>query len=267
MDDTVARTAEPDPRTREIRRDIEHTREEMSETLDAIQEKLRPANLMSRATDRVKQATSERVRQMTRSAERAASSMMSATHDTDGLMGTLRSNAMPAALMAFGAAWWWMRSRAASSEAQYGNWVSDDEGWYTPDRQDRGSRLSTMTESASSAASGAAESAQEMTHRAREYTREATRSARRAGRRAQSELARMTRENPLAIGAGALLLGATVGLAIPETERENELLGDTRDSMLDRAQQMARTAASRAQDVATDLAGEAARRLVTGPPE
>jgi hypothetical protein len=74
----------------------------------------------------------------------------------------------------------------------------------------------------------------------------------------------MTRENPLAVGAGALLLGALAGLAIPETERENELLGETRDSMVDKAQEVARTATTRVQDAAGDLVADAASRFVGG---
>jgi hypothetical protein len=77
----------------------------------------------------------------------------------------------------------------------------------------------------------------------------------------------MTRENPLAVGAGALLLGAVVGLAIPETEKENELLGETRDSVMDKAQQMAKTATSRAQDAAADLVSDAATKIVSGTNE
>ena len=69
------------------------------------------------------------------------------------------------------------------------------------------------------------------------------------------------------VGAAALLVGSAVGLAIPETEKENEWLGETRDSMLDKAQEMARTTASRAQEAAADLAGDAASRLVGGTAE
>ena len=37
-----------------------------------------------------------------------------------------------------------------------------------------------------------------------------------------------------------LALGAVIGMALPETEKENEWMGETRDQMLDRAQDMAR---------------------------
>src|SRR4051812_26115968 len=65
-----------DPRTTEIRRDIEETRVEISETIDAIQDKLRPANIVSSATGRIKHATTEGVRHMAQSAGNAANSMV-----------------------------------------------------------------------------------------------------------------------------------------------------------------------------------------------
>jgi len=124
-----------------------------------------------------------------------------------------------------------------------------------------------MSESVSKAASDAAESARAMTSGAQDYTQEVARRMRYKGRRAQSELERLSRENPLAVGAGALLLGAAVALVLPETERENEWMGEARDSMVDRAQEMAKNAASTAQDAAADLAGEAASRVVKGATE
>src|SRR4051812_9692473 len=87
------------PHPPRIRRDIDETREEMSETIDAIQEKLRPANIVSNATDTIKHATTERVRQMTHSAGQAASSMLyGSRHRSGGFMEGVRENPFPVAL-------------------------------------------------------------------------------------------------------------------------------------------------------------------------
>jgi len=43
-------------------------------------------------------------------------------------------------------------------------------------------------------------------------------------------------ENPLAVGAAAFALGAVVGLAIPATRYEGELMGEARDQLLKKAQ-------------------------------
>jgi hypothetical protein len=364
--DTAAASDDVDRETREIRRDIEQTREEMSETIDAIQEKLRPANIVSNAAERAKNATMERVRHMTQSAGDAANRVMYGSGGrSEGMMGTIRENPIPAALIGIGAAWWYMSSRSRGNErygydaryryragGDYGDrewrtgaygaaaegqelgsgssaageydrgygYAGTGSGWssgrssegegffdrvksnpvpaalagiglgwlalsgrsgrdwttYEPAYrryagEDEGGMLSSVSEMASNvtervseAASGAAESAQQMMSGARDYTRGAAERFGSRGRRGQSELQRMTRENPLAVAGGALLLGAAVGLAIPETERENELMGEARDSMIDRAQDMAQTAVSRAKDAAGDLAGEAASRIVKG---
>ena len=62
----------------------------------------------------------------------------------------------------------------------------------------------------------------------------------------------MMDENPLMVGAAAMVLGAAVGMALPETQRENEWMGEARETVVDRAQEVARTAADRVKDVATD---------------
>jgi len=349
-----------DPDTARIRRDIDETREELSETIDAIQEKLKPANIVSSATDTIKQATTERVRHMTQSAGHAASNMLYGSRQrSGGFIDGIRENPFPAALIGIGAAWLLMSNRSGQdgdrwngryryrdepgernrgaagygyrsypddlgNTAEYGAdysrsgyprsrtsynmerqerpaglvdrvtnhpvpaalagiglaWLAfadsddreDDDYSYRSNQwssgdDDRESAMAQVKDTVSEAASSVSETAEEMTAQARDYARDATMRARRTGRRAQSELQRMTRENPLAVGAGALLLGALVGLAIPETESENEWLGETRDSMVDKAQQMARDATNRAQDAAADLVTDAASRIVGGKSE
>jgi hypothetical protein len=49
----------------------------------------------------------------------------------------------------------------------------------------------------------------------------------------------MVRDNPIGFGIAALAAGAAVGLSAPETETENQWMGDTRDALIDRAKEMA----------------------------
>jgi hypothetical protein len=54
------------------------------------------------------------------------------------------------------------------------------------------------------------------------------------------------------MGAAAAVVGALVGMAVPETDRENEWLGETRDSMVEDVQQTVRETVSKVQDAATN---------------
>ena len=49
-------------------------------------------------------------------------------------------------------------------------------------------------------------------------------------------LQRLLHDNPLAVGGIALGLGALVGLALPSTEPEQRLMGPTRDTLVQKAQ-------------------------------
>jgi hypothetical protein len=59
-------------------------------------------------------------------------------------------------------------------------------------------------------------------------------------------------ENPLALGAVLVIAGAAIGAAIPTTEYENRLMGETRDRLLDEAKGRAQDAVDRVQTVVED---------------
>jgi len=60
------------------------------------------------------------------------------------------------------------------------------------------------------------------------------------------------RTNPLAVGAVTLALGTAIGLALPQTQRENQLMGEARDTLLERAQNLAQETVEKVQNVATE---------------
>jgi ElaB/YqjD/DUF883 family membrane-anchored ribosome-binding protein len=71
--------------------------------------------------------------------------------------------------------------------------------------------------------------------------------------RARSGLERMMEENPLAVAAGAAIFGLALGLLLPETERENQMLGATRDRLVDRAGDAAERVKEAAAEAARDV--------------
>jgi hypothetical protein len=64
------------------------------------------------------------------------------------------------------------------------------------------------------------------------------------------------RENPLAIGAVALALGTAVGLAMPQTRKENEWMGEARDTLVDKAQSVTQDAMEHVQQAAQKVTDE-----------
>jgi vacuolar-type H+-ATPase subunit H len=70
--------------------------------------------------------------------------------------------------------------------------------------------------------------------------------------RLEDNFQRVLRESPLAVGAVTLALGAAVGLALPQTSRENQLLGEARDTFVERAQDLAQETIGKVQNVATE---------------
>ena len=242
-------------RTRQIEGDIEHTRAELSETIDALQEKLRPSNLVSDATDRVKTATTEKVRDM---ADTAGDTVQEMWADT-------RQNPLPALLIGAGVTWMLYdrssngnghasRNRREYSSRRYARaYEPYDRGSY--DRGDAGAAEERWNEARSQA------------HEVGSWAREAGSEARHRARRAQSGMQRMLRQNPLLVGAAAMLVGAAVGASLPETERENELMGEARDSVVDRAQHAAENAVSAAKEATNDVVGDTVGKVaekVTG---
>lgn len=79
--------------------------------------------------------------------------------------------------------------------------------------------------------------------RAGEGTQQAKRQAKRAGR----SLADFIEEQPLIAGLVTVVLGALVGLSLPGTRREDELLGSTRDQLAEQAREVAERAKAVAQ--------------------
>lgn len=258
-------------RTREIRAEIEQTREDMSETIDAIQEKLRPGNIVAEAKDRVKSATTERVKQMADTASETAQQAYEQTRQVAGdLVEGARSNAVPVAMIGIGVAWLLVERFRQNRSADYRRWRSTSSGspeYYGSDdyyrstavplygsrHEDEGADYGDVRSGVRSAASGLSETAADLRQRTVQTTR-----------RARNQFQRLLHENPLMVGAAAVVVGAAVGMALPETERENEWLGETRDNVVDKAQDVARNAATRAQEAVGEAAGEVASKVVTG---
>lgn len=286
--------------TADMQEEIEQTRSDMSETIDAIQQKLSPQRIGEQVREQVHDATIGRAEQM------VSDVTDTARQAGGGILGTIRENPVPTALAALGLGWLWMKrpssSRSDSRGGRYGSYAGirgDDAGGYGyPDydyprgysgyrsgadgggvggaaRQSGRRAQQTMgraagavqgaagqaTDAVQGAAGQAVDAVQGVAGQASGAVQQAAGqvhdSAQQLGsqvqygaRRAKYGLEDALQENPLGMGAIALAVGVAVGLAAPSTNLENQFMGDTRDTVMHKAQETAQDTLQKVQHVA-----------------
>jgi len=310
----IDETAET-PETAEIRVGIEQTRNDMSETIEAIQARLSPDHLKEQVKEQVREQFNEvktTVRDATiGKAEEVARNVGESVNDARyTMMETISHNPIPAAMVALGLGWLWMNRRNASqrnyrayenpsryrvnqqySEGQsysggaygyatqpwYGNQQPEyrQSGMAEQGRQALGNAVERVQDTASSVANKAqnavgntvqgvqdtvstiADKSQEtvshLVDQAQETAGNIAGQAQYQAQRLEDRFERTLRENPLAVGAVALALGTAVGFAIPETQREHELMGEARDNLVGKVQSVVQETAEKVQQVAGDV--------------
>jgi len=375
--------------TLEIRAEIEQTRSEMSATIDAIQERLNPQNIVEQAKETVREATVGRVENMVsevkdtaretgnsvldmiqknpvpaaaiglglgwlltrgggdsgngsnaypasyntypspeREWDRAADGRWvarypgsaperntynmpypppSSNHSSQGqnpiaqVVDTIRQNPIPAALAGIGL---WMLTNRSGGSSGGGNrsasYARDYRGYQGPNPleqvRDRagdvaeqakdtvgsaaeqarntagqavsqvqstlgqvvsgvgdtaGQVVSGVGDTAGQVVSGVGDTAGQVVSGAQEKVGDLASEAQYRAYQAKNQLQRMMEDNPMMVGLLAVAAGAAVGLALPSTPQEHQLMGQARDTLLDRAQEAAQTTIQKVQDVAS----------------
>src|SRR5690606_35010422 len=119
-------------------------------------------------------------------------------------------------------------------------------------------RISGLASGARERLGGTAAAARERLASARAGARRFGASARSGVQRARGGYERMAREQPLALGAVGLAIGALLAAVLPRTRQEDALMGEARDRVAERARELAQEGAEAAQRVA-HRAGEAGK--------
>lgn len=276
-------SAEVDVTEEQIVVEIEHTRADMSGTIDEIGQRLNPQTIADQARAQVREATVGRVERFVEDAGETAQ------QTGNSIVETLRQNPVPAALAAIGIGWLALRAREnLSGNGGSGNGGSQRDDYRyarTPSRYTRGYGGNPATgyqgggyETSGDAYSGGGEGmgdrlseagddlrqrtgelgeqaqrmADDVASRSQQAISEAQWQAERAANQAGRQFDRTLQENPLALGALAIGVGAAVGMAIPETRRERELMGEQRDQLVEQVEQAATEALASAEKVARD---------------
>lgn len=109
--------------------------------------------------------------------------------------------------------------------------------------RDVGHRVSNLAHDAVSnvehLASETRETAGHFAEDVRSHGREVIRGAGRQARRVEQSFESTLRENPLAVGAVALAVGAAIALALPTTEVEDQWMGEAKDRLVRKASGLA----------------------------
>jgi vacuolar-type H+-ATPase subunit H len=268
-----------------IRRDIDRTQREMSHTIDEIQYRLSPDHLKEEAKNRVRRAGMN-----ARDSVRRAGVRTSRT-----TIDRVKANPLGAAMVGVGL-WLLLRNdsndtvyeldydrnyrtdfdRSGMSRATYGYDNEYREFSYGEEQGTEGhGRMADVRDRVSEAADSARDRVSDVADSARDRVSEVADAARDAasyfGHRAQRLGNRgmyrarsagmhsrdVITENPLIGGIAALALGAIIGAMIPETEREHELFGETRDRLASQATHLAGQAVDQAKDIAGSVVGAA----------
>jgi len=280
-----------DRKPEDIESEIASTRAEMSDTLDAIQRKLSPGQILDQALSCVRSGSGE---------------------FASNFAGTIKQNPVPITLLGISLGWLMLSGRSSGGRYYSGDvageyYAPEAEG-YMPEesmgskmrgamqsaREKMSAALGKAGEAASSAQERAGEMAQgahdtaghvsesmrdtassmrdsaghmagsmrekssQIAGRVRDRTSRLAGGARHSAQRARSGFEHMLNEQPLLLGALGVAIGAAIGAALPSTRRESELMGQTRDDLLQRAREVGEEQLHKAGRVA-EAAGEAAK--------
>lgn len=262
----------------ELRREVAETRSEMDRTIDELVDRLNPAGMLSSAMRTFVKGGSKSKRNAKRAADAAA--------DTGStVLDKIRDNPVPVALMAVGAAWLLMSDDDDAEETEADHYAGLQNRQYLTDAQAEsddddsrgiGDRISGAASSIGEGAKSAGRNVASGATSAASSVKDAGRTAAAGVKSSSRQVARYTRrgmrlsregyetameEYPLAVGGAALGLGLLCGLLVPESEREHELLGPTRDSLLEQGKEVVEEAVERAKDVAASTAEAAQEKL------
>ncbi len=215
--------------------------------------------------------------------ERVASNTgASANEMGSSLMTTIRENPVPAALAGIGIGWLLINRSGSSSGQQTGSSVSSQAnqavgqaqqtvGQAAGQAQQAAGQVAGQAQQAAGQVAGQAQQAAsqvqqttgQVVDQVQETAGQVAGQVQQQAQRARGRLEQMVMENPVPIGALALAIGGAVGLAVPGTEREQQLMGETRDRVVERVtetvQETAQDTMEKVQRVAEE-AGDAVEK-------
>lgn len=264
--------------SRQIRHDIESTRREMDRNLDALESKLTPAQLAMEAWGLFRGGSTAGASRLWKIARQHPGP---AAVIGVGLAWMLSENTRGDDRAEYGyrpgyaGAYGYSGRRGYAGDYEEGNY--EGEGRVSSALHTAGDKVSSAAGTAKDAVTDAASTAKDAVvgaastardavagarervsevagtarERASELTWQARERARYRTRQARVGFWQTMEERPLALGAAAIALGIVAGLMIPSTRKEDELMGETRDRLMDRAKEVGGEALEKGKQVAS----------------
>jgi len=253
----------------QLQDDIQQTRQQVGQDLDAIAERFTPSHIKERAVER-----------MNVMARDVADKARARTREVGmSVVRTIRENPIPSAMIGAGIAWLLIERRSGdemTEETYYpdtepvaegrmhrlASGVSDRASTVASETREKFAQLSEETreraaqlkegardkveqarERAGEIGTRAKDRLEDLKYRAQDRARQVGDTTRVQARRVASGAQNMYEDNPIAVASAVILLGVAVGMLLPATRREDRLVGGVRDELLGRAKDVARTTA------------------------
>ena len=261
------RTDDDDQNAEQLRAEIEDTRAEMSQTINEIQERLSPDNLMQQAKETVREATIGKVERVMHTVGETIADATEPAREAMGRAGTtiketgmsvadsMRRNPIPVALIGLGLGMLMVR-RFTSGGSSYDyerRRISQREYLDlggTPRQYGQSRYGASRYASTEGTMDRVKDTASDLADRSTTALNNLGTKAKDSANAIGTRFGRVLRDNPLAVGAVAVAAGTAVGLALPTTRFEDEYVGETGEMLVDKAQEVARGAIDKVQDVA-----------------
>ena len=211
----------------ELEREASAIRADMDRTLDALERKFSPGQMLDRSVGYLRDHGADLAR---------------------NVGDTVKQNPIPVLLTAAGLAWLVtssIRSRSATSADMYGDPYGDDHGDNYPAepglKQKVTGKLHAGAEAVSQKFQAGADAAQRTWRSSRTAASgrvsRAMDTTRARAQQVQQRAHGMIEEQPLILGALAVAAGAIIGAALPTTQYENRTVGRVRDRTLEKAKE------------------------------
>jgi ElaB/YqjD/DUF883 family membrane-anchored ribosome-binding protein len=233
-------TADRPPANRtpaQIEREIEETRERMTEDIEAIGEKFTPAHVKARAREALHEARNTAMEKVQEMAHQVTDTARDAG---TGVVEAVKRNPVPAAMIGVGVAWL-VAGRRDGTKRRYDRRIERTS-------YPAGEGLTGESEPRGEVAASVKERAQELTAEAGEKARRLKEEAAGTVRRAGDEARGFFEENPLVAGLAVAALGAALGSLLPRTRREERLVGAVGHEAIEKVKANARELTEKAKE-------------------